>query len=128
MNIYCKEGTKVKFINQGGWKGETEQASKYLNTEDVYTVDYVDIGGCISYVTLKEIADKSFNTVMFEEVDKEIELDNYFEMEENEDITLKLNKAELEWLVDMMCSESNGSKESNSLNLKLDKLYDTFCR
>jgi hypothetical protein len=45
-----------------------------------------------------------------------------------EDITLHLNKAELIWLSDMMCGESDGSKASDSLEFKLDELYNEFCR
>jgi hypothetical protein len=70
MDIYCEEGTKVKFINEGGWDGEFEEAKKYLKQGEMYTVDYVDIGGWTSYVTLKEFPTKEFNTVLFAEVDK----------------------------------------------------------
>ena len=66
MNIYCEEGTKVIFLNEGGFDNDTKEANKYLKEGETYTVDYIDVGGWISYVTLKECPNKSFNTVMFE--------------------------------------------------------------
>lgn len=66
MNIYSQENDKVKFLGKNGFDRELEMARGLLSTEIVYTVDCVDVGGWISYVYLKEIPDKSFNTVMFE--------------------------------------------------------------
>lgn len=68
MDIYCEEGTKIRYIATGGYDSEVPEANKYLEKDEIYTVDYVDIGGFISYVHLKEFPDRDFNTVMFEEV------------------------------------------------------------
>lgn len=113
MNIYCKEGTKVKFINKGGYPGDVEKARIFLNTKKSYTVDYVDVGRWISYVYLKEFPGKRFNTVMFEE-------------EENEESvgTLELTQSELIWLSNLMYSETDGTKEGDSLFKKVGILYD----
>ncbi|WP_252251226.1 hypothetical protein [Clostridium sp. VAP52] len=41
--------------------------------------------------------------------------------------TLELNDLEILWLSNIMCSETDGSKESESLYEKIDKLYqETF--
>lgn len=57
-------------------------------------------------------------------------INNYIELEskkENENIetkTLKLNEKEIMWLSNLMCSETDGSEASHSLDKKVTKLYD----
>lgn len=68
MNIFAKKGSKVRFLNENGWDGEPESASRYLDKGKEYTVDFVDIGGWCSSVFLKEVPNIPFNTVMFEDI------------------------------------------------------------
>jgi len=69
MDIYAKEGTIVKFINEGGYACERESACAVLDTDMEYVVEYIDVGGWSSDVYLKGFS-QGFNTVMFEEVKK----------------------------------------------------------
>lgn len=68
MDIYSPKGTKVKYIAENGWDSDVPYANKFLTKGEIYTVDWVDVGGSCSYVILKEFPENSFNTVMFEEV------------------------------------------------------------
>lgn len=68
MNIYAPKGTKVKYINRNGYDLHREWANKFLNENQVYTVDFTDVGGWKTYVYLEEVPDKGFNSVMFVEV------------------------------------------------------------
>ena len=70
LSIYAKSETKVKFINDNGYDFEREEANQILGTDKIYTVKHINVGGWISYVHLKEIPNKSFNTVMFDEVEE----------------------------------------------------------
>lgn len=75
MDIYAEKGHKVKFLNKHGEEYEREAASKLLNTEDIYTVEFIDVGGWFSYVKLEGIPGLH-NTVMFadaEDIEEEIE-------------------------------------------------------
>lgn len=67
MDIYAEEGTKIVFLGKNGYPSELEYAKKVLEVGKVYTVKYVDIEFSISYVTLKEVKNALFNTVMFVE-------------------------------------------------------------
>lgn len=67
MNIHSKPGTKVKFIDKNGTKQDKKYASKILNIEDVYTVKSIEVHRWVSYVTLEEVPNHEFNTVMFED-------------------------------------------------------------
>lgn len=69
MDIYAEEGTKVRYIAEGGWDSDVPEANKYLEKGEIYTVDYIDVGGWCSDVYLKEVPQKAFNTVMFEDVE-----------------------------------------------------------
>jgi len=71
MDIYSEEGTKVKFINKKGRECERKEASKYLKEGEVYTVDSIYVRGWSSEVTLKEVPNQEFNTVMFDEVEQD---------------------------------------------------------
>lgn len=65
MDIYAKPGTKVRFLNRNGYDRDLEYANEVLNTEDVYEVERVDIGGWSSSVYLVG-QKRPFNTVMFD--------------------------------------------------------------
>lgn len=65
----CKSGDKIRFTGEGGYDSDKVRADKYLTLDEIYTVDYVDIGNWMSDVYLREIPDVDFNTVMFEVVE-----------------------------------------------------------
>jgi hypothetical protein len=74
MDIYAQEGHKVIFNKpEAGWDGEV-RATKRLMEDGIielgkiYTVDHVDVGGWTSYVHLKEIPNRDFNTVQFSDL------------------------------------------------------------
>lgn len=72
MDIYSPPGTRVRFMNKGGYEIQPKQAIKEgLIEEEVYTVSYIDVGSWTSYVYLKEFPNKSFNTVMFDQVEED---------------------------------------------------------
>jgi len=48
--------------------------------------------------------------------------------DDTENSILRLSKSELLWLSDLMCSETDGSEPSNSLDEKVSKLYDEVLR
>ncbi|UNY48731.1 hypothetical protein P9294_gp016 [Bacillus phage FADO] len=71
MDIYSKEGDKVVFAYPDhGRYGDQEIAKEYLEHGKVYTVDCIAVGGSSSSVSLKEIPNVFFNTVMFKNVEK----------------------------------------------------------
>lgn len=64
--LFCEKGCKVKASKlDSGYKGDVEQAHKFLQQDKVYEVESIEIGGYISHVTLKEFPDQRFNTVHF---------------------------------------------------------------
>lgn len=72
MDIYTKNGTKVIYTGKNGYEADREKANQYLEVGKEYTVMSVDIGSSMSYVQLEECPEKCFNTVMFDEKEKEI--------------------------------------------------------
>lgn len=71
MNIYAEEGAKVKYLAKGGWDSDVLNANKHLVKGNTYTVDYVSVSGWSSEVCLKEVNGRTFNTVMFEDIEGE---------------------------------------------------------
>lgn len=69
MNIYAKNGDKVRFLNRNGRDMERAEAAKILKEGGVYTVERTSVGQSCSSVYLQEIPGRGFNTVMFEGVD-----------------------------------------------------------
>lgn len=69
MRLCCQPGQKVRYTGINGTDGDIKFADSYLKAGEIYTVDYLDIGGWHSTVNLKEVPYKSFNTVHFVEVD-----------------------------------------------------------
>ena len=65
IDIYSKEGTKVKYTGEGGYDHHKEYANKHLKVGEIYTIDYTDVGGWHTDVYLKEVPDKAFNSVHF---------------------------------------------------------------
>jgi len=68
MNIYAKKGHKVVFTNtDNGFELDKAKAREFLKTGETYTIESTDVGGWITYVTLIEFPDQTFNSVMFED-------------------------------------------------------------
>lgn len=44
MDIYAKEGTKVKYTGMGGYDHHKEHANKHLKVGEIYTVDHTKCG------------------------------------------------------------------------------------
>ena len=65
MDIYTEKGGKVIFSGIGGYDSELKSAKKYLKIGEIYTVDYLDIGGFHSDVYLEEFPNIKFNSVQF---------------------------------------------------------------
>ena len=65
MDIYSTPGTKVVFLDKNGDEYERAAAERILKVGQVYTVVDIDVMDWRSEVTLEEIPDKTFNSVMF---------------------------------------------------------------
>ncbi len=64
--LHCERGCKVKAVNlDAGMSEDSNRAYEYLIKGKIYEVKSLDVGGWISYVTLKEIPNQKFNTVHF---------------------------------------------------------------
>lgn len=70
MDIHSPPGTKVRFTNSGGYEIQRVTAALMLSVDDIYTVEHIKIQNWMSYVWLREVPGHSFNTVMFETVEK----------------------------------------------------------
>lgn len=73
MNIYAKEGNKVKGVFRdgiitGGYKSDQEHAMKFIKENEIYTVKTTLVSSFSSEVFLKEFPGKSFNTVHFNDL------------------------------------------------------------
>lgn len=64
--LYCICGDKVKYKYPRNTEPYDPNTNKYLIKDHIYTVESIEIGGWISYLTLKEFPGKKFNTVLFE--------------------------------------------------------------
>lgn len=68
MNIYAKEGTKVKVTKktlENGYKSQSERAKKYLKPGKIYTVLHTVVDRFNTEVYLKEFPGIVFNVVNF---------------------------------------------------------------
>ncbi len=64
--LHCERGCKVRAVAlDAGHNSDSAQAHKYLTEGQVYEVESLNVGGWISYITLKEFPDQRFNTVHF---------------------------------------------------------------
>ena len=68
MDIYSEPGTKIVFIDKNGTNFDRAEAEKILKVGQIYTVSKIDINSWISYVTLEEVPDRTFNSVMFDNI------------------------------------------------------------
>ena len=60
-------GTKLRFMNKGGWPRQREEAQKVFSVDKVYAVKSSEIFDWTSEVSFEEV-DGEWNTTMFEEV------------------------------------------------------------
>ena len=71
MNIYALEGDRVRFSNENaGTENDQFLAEHYLQLNDIYTVDYAEVGNSHTNVYLKEVPGFSFNSVIFTDVEE----------------------------------------------------------
>ena len=60
---------KLKFTGSGGYTMEQESDKKLLVVGHSYGVTSVDVGGCVTYLTLEGF-EKTFNSCLFEDCDE----------------------------------------------------------
>jgi hypothetical protein len=73
MNIYAKEGAKVKGVFRdgaitGGYESDQKHAMKFITEGQVYTVERTEVSSWSTEVILKEFPGKFFNSVHFIEL------------------------------------------------------------
>lgn len=68
MDIYSPPGTKVTFLDVNGTEFDRAEAEKILKVGQVYTIVDIDVGSWRSDIILEEIPNKTFNSVMFDNV------------------------------------------------------------
>jgi len=70
MNIYAPKGTKIKFVNRDyrNW-GSCDDPNKFLNIDQIYTIDHTEPHSWHTKVYLQEFPDNKFNTIHFIEVE-----------------------------------------------------------
>lgn len=67
MNIYAKDGHRVRYLGGNGYAIEREHIEKLgVKAGDILTVRYTDVGDCRTAVVFHEIA-SYHNSVMFED-------------------------------------------------------------
>lgn len=65
IDIYSKEGTKVKYTGEGGYDHHRDHADTYLIVGEIYTIDHTDVSNWHTDVYLKEVPNEAFNSVHF---------------------------------------------------------------
>lgn len=79
MNIYALQGHKVKCVTQdGGYDYDKQQAMKYLEIDNMYTVDHTQVDSWSTTVFLQELPGIGFNSVFFEDVSEQDDEDDKF--------------------------------------------------
>ena len=68
MDIYSPQGTKVTFLDRNGTEYDRAEAERILKVGQVYTIDSIEVQDWISYIKLEEMPDRTFNSVMFDNV------------------------------------------------------------
>lgn len=68
MDIFSEYGTKVKYTGKNGYDSDKEHADNYLNVDEIYTVDYTNVGDWRTTVRLIEFPALLFNAVHFNKV------------------------------------------------------------
>lgn len=62
-------GRKVVYLNDNGYEFDREYANQYFSKGQVLTVKEIYVGRSSSKVEFAEVPDKTFNTVMFADLD-----------------------------------------------------------
>jgi hypothetical protein len=68
MNIAAQKGTKVVYLDKGGYSSDKKHARKYLKKNKIYTVDHTEVDDFYTEVYLQEFPGVSFNSVMFQDI------------------------------------------------------------
>lgn len=64
--LHCERGCKVKAVDlDSGTRYDSEKAREFLTKGQIYEVEKLHIGGCMSHIRLKEFPHKWFNSVHF---------------------------------------------------------------
>lgn len=72
MNIFAMEGHKVKCSTLNtGYESDQEKAKRYLTVGNTYTIDHTFVNNWSTEVYLKEFPLICFNSIFFEDVDKQ---------------------------------------------------------
>lgn len=72
MNIFkATKGSKVCYMDRGGYDKEREWANKHLVKGQVYTIDRIEIHQSSTTVYLDEVPDHGFNSMYFNDVFEE---------------------------------------------------------
>ncbi|WP_010501424.1 hypothetical protein [Paenibacillus elgii] len=91
MNIWkAKKGSKVRFMNRGGYDGDRAATAKVLRTGEIYEVERVEIYQSSTNIYLVGFGDHGFNSVHFDDVDL-IDYDRILELT-NQEFTEFLRK------------------------------------
>ncbi|MHA2280289.1 MAG: hypothetical protein ACXAC5_05515 [Promethearchaeota archaeon] len=68
MDIYSPPGTKVTFLDRNGTELDRAEAERILKVGQIYIIESINVGSWRSDVTLEEIPNKTFNSVMFDNI------------------------------------------------------------
>lgn len=72
FNLYSPRGTRVVFAHPDcGYDGDKRTAAKHLTEGGIYTVAHTEVHGFHTNVWLEEVPGVIFNSVHFEEYEKE---------------------------------------------------------
>lgn len=69
MNIYASPGRKVIFTGKNGYDAQRKKANELLEVGNIYTIKHIKVYSSISYVEFEELPGKTFNTVMFGDIE-----------------------------------------------------------
>lgn len=122
MNIYAKEGTRVKGIFDGagnvihGYDHDKEVARIHLKPNFIYTIDSTEVHSWSTKVFLKEFPGIAFNSVHFEEVERTFTI---------EDIKLVWDKAQKITIENTSYDKIDGGIEPDYSYIEKEK-YEFF--
>lgn len=73
MDIHSPHGTQVRYIGEGGYPGDKEEADAHLKAGEIYTIDYTEIRSWHTRVYLLETGTELyFNSVLFDKVEDDV--------------------------------------------------------
>ena len=77
MNIYALKGHKIKCVTLiHGWTYLQENAEKYLELGQTYTVEKTEVKRWDTDVYLQEIPNVTFSSVFFEDVSEQLSIED----------------------------------------------------